>query len=204
MAIYAYLDVQKEETITAAIAYAVETWGRIDGAINNAGAQQGAAHDTHDFPEDEWTPIIDIDLTGVYRCMKAELAAMLKTGGGTIVNISSLAGLRTVGAGAVAYHSAKAGVIGLTKAASSEYANREEGQIRINCIAPGAIWSDTLREAQRGEGGASTMLEGTLKATSMKRIGDPEEIGNVCLFLSSDLSSYMTGQILAVDGGTYI
>ena len=92
MAIYAYLDVQKEETITAAIAYAVETWGRIDGAINNAGAQQGAAHDTHDFPEDEWTPIIDIDLTGVDRCMKAELA-----------------GLRTVGAGAVAYHSAKAG-----------------------------------------------------------------------------------------------
>lgn len=201
--IYAPLDVTKEEQIKAAVELAMKTYGRLDGAINNAGAQQEGEFLLHEVPEADWDNVMNVDFKGVWRCMQHEIPAMLEGGGGTIVNISSLAGLRTLTPGASTYRAAKAGVIALTQAASLEYAHHEKGTIRINVIAPGAIMSEALLKAQEGSG-ASGMLDAVVASTALKRIGDPSEIGNACIFLSSDLSSYITGQCLTVDGGVNI
>src|SRR5712675_1380685 len=139
--------------------------------------------------------VMAINLRGVWSCMKFELRQMRKQGSGAIVNCSSLGGL--VGApGRGTYHAAKHGVLGLTKSAALEYASKG---IRINAVCPGLI--QTPMSDQMVAGGQADALEAMEKGIPMGRVGRPEEIANVVLWLCSDAASYVTGQSISVDGG---
>src|SRR2546427_5765666 len=147
------------------------------------------------FEERETPKITNINLRGLWSCMKFELQQMRKQGSGTIVNCSSLGGL-VGGAERGIYHAAKHGVIGFTKSAALEYAARG---IRINAICPGLIWTPMADQmVAAGQGEALKTME---KSIPMARVGRPEEIADAVLWLCSDAASYVTGQSISADGG---
>ena len=188
------VDVSKSQDVEAMVAKAVETYGRIDCAFNNAGIEgEGAL--THKCSEENWHRVLAINLTGVWLCMKAEIAQMLKQGdGGAIVNTSSMAGL--VGsAGGPAYVAAKHGVAGLTKTAALEYGRH---RIRVNAVCPGPIRTPMMQRIMRGSAEAEQRFT---RSEPLKRFGEPEEIGETVAWLCSDRSSYVTGLPMPVDGG---
>ncbi len=172
----------------------MKTFGRLDCACNNAGIG-GASALTGDYPEDSWNQVIGINLTGVWLCTKHEIVAMLEHGGGSIINMASILG--KVGfAGAVAYVSAKHGVIGLTETAAIEYATQG---VRVNAVCPGFIETPLLDKAGIKKG--TDTYAGIAALHPMKRLGTPEEVANAVVWLSSDASSFVTGTSLLVDGG---
>jgi NAD(P)-dependent dehydrogenase (short-subunit alcohol dehydrogenase family) len=188
-------DVSDDAQVEAMVKQTVAAYGRLDAAYNNAGIQNVLA-ETADSPRDDYDRVMAINLRGVWSCMKFELQVMRKQGSGAIVNCSSLGGL-IGGNQRGTYHAAKHGVIGFTKSAALEYAERG---IRVNDVCPGMIrtpMSDKM-EAE-GQGEALKMMRETF--VPMKREGRPEEIANTVLFLCSDLASYITGQSISVDGG---
>jgi NAD(P)-dependent dehydrogenase (short-subunit alcohol dehydrogenase family) len=189
-AIFVSCDVSKEDEVKKLIEDTMKQYGRLDCAFNNAGTE-GLSATTEECTIENWDHTINTDLKGVWLCMKHELPAMLKTGKGSIVNCSSIAGL--VGFEALpAYVASKHGVIGLTETAALEYAKKN---IRVNAVCPGAIQTPMLERVTKGE------IETMAKEDPMGRIGKPEEIAQSVLWLSSDKASYVTGQALAVDGG---
>jgi 2-dehydro-3-deoxy-L-rhamnonate dehydrogenase (NAD+) len=193
-AIFTKCDVSKSSDVEALVASAIKTFGRLDCACNNAGIG-GASALTGDYPEDSWNQVIGINLTGVWRCTKHEIAAMLEHGGGSIINMASILG--KVGfAGAVAYVSAKHGVIGLTETAAIEYATKG---VRVNAVCPGFIETPLLDKAGIKKG--TDVYTGIAALHPMKRLGTPEEVANAVVWLSSDASSFVTGTSLLVDGG---
>jgi 3-oxoacyl-[acyl-carrier protein] reductase len=167
----------------------IEKWGRIDILVNNAGI-------TRDnlilrMKEEEWDDVIKINLKGMFNFCKAASKFMMKQKAGAIVNISSIIGIMG-NAGQVNYSASKAGVIGLTKSLAKELASRN---IRVNAVAPGFIqtaMTDKLNEEQK-----KLMTD----AIPLKRIGTPEEVAKLVLFLACDESSYTTGQVINADGG---
>ena len=172
-----------------------ERYGRLDCAVNNAGygSERSA---THEQTPESWHRVVDVHLTGVWRCLRHELAYMLDHGGGAVVNTGSVLGL--VGTPmTAAYTAAKHGVLGLTKTAALEYA--EEG-IRVNAVCPGYIETETmLNEVGLDEDPAlRAEFEGR---HAMNRLGLPDEIAAATVWLCSDDASFVTGQSLAVDGG---
>jgi NAD(P)-dependent dehydrogenase (short-subunit alcohol dehydrogenase family) len=192
-AIFVRTDVSQAVEVQALISTAVETYGRLDCAHNNAGISGGVRALTAEYPEERWHQVIAVNLTGVWLCMKYEIPQMLHQGGGTIVNTASAAGL--VGSrGTSAYVASKHGVVGLTKTAALEYAKQE---IRVNCVCPGAIqtpmteraWSDPERRAR------------VISSEPVGRIGNPEEIAEAVVWLCSDAASFVTGHAMSVDGG---
>jgi NAD(P)-dependent dehydrogenase (short-subunit alcohol dehydrogenase family) len=192
-AIFIKTDVSKSAEVEAAVAKAVETFGRLDCAFNNAGIG-GAGKLTHEYSEQEWDRVIAINLTGVWLCMKAELTQMLKQGSGAIVNTSSIMGLT----GAIrvpAYTAAKHGVAGLTKAAALEYGRLG---IRINAVCPAPIYTPMLMSAFEKR---PDMEQRYARSEPMKRLGQPEEVGEAVAWLCSDRASYVTGLPMPVDGG---
>jgi NAD(P)-dependent dehydrogenase (short-subunit alcohol dehydrogenase family) len=170
---------------------AVERWGRLYCAFNNAGIEGDAFVHTADYSETTWNEIIAINLTGVFLSMKYELQQMLKHGSGTIVNMSSIGGLvgGTIGS---PYIATKHGVIGLTKAAAMEYAR---SGIRVNAVCPAVIDTDM---AQRG---FSEMWDVVVNMHPVGRVGKPEEVADAVVWLCSDRASFVTGHALPVDGG---
>jgi NAD(P)-dependent dehydrogenase (short-subunit alcohol dehydrogenase family) len=192
-AIFFKADVSKSADVDAAVSQAVATYGRLDCAFNNAGIG-GAGRLTHEYSEEEWNRVISINLTGVWLCMKAEITQMLKQGGGAIVNTSSIMGLT----GAIrvpAYTAAKHGVAGLTKAAALEYGRHG---IRINAVCPAPIYTPLLMSAFEKR---PDMEERYARSEPMKRLGQPEEVGEAVAWLCSDRASYVTGLPMPVDGG---
>jgi len=192
-AIFVKTDVAKSADVEATVARAIATFGRLDCAFNNAGIG-GAGRLTHEYSEEEWNRVIAINLTGVWLCMKAELTQMLKQGSGAIVNTSSIMGLT----GAIrvpAYTAAKHGVAGLTKAAALEYGRHG---IRINAVCPAPIYTPMLMGAFEKR---PDMEERYARSEPMKRLGQPEEVGEAVAWLCSDRASYVTGLPLPVDGG---
>jgi NAD(P)-dependent dehydrogenase (short-subunit alcohol dehydrogenase family) len=186
-------DVSKSAEVNAAVDGAVAKYGRLDCAFNNAGIG-GAGRLTHEYGEEEWNRVISINLTGVWLCMKAEITQMLKQGSGAIVNTSSIMGL----AGAIrvpAYTAAKHGVAGLTKAAALEYGRHG---IRINAVCPAPIYTPMLISAFEKR---PDMEERYARSEPMKRLGQPEEVGEAVAWLCSDRASYVTGLPMPVDGG---
>ena len=186
-------DVSIASEVEGAIAATVEHYGRLDCAFNNAGVDsfQWAIAD---LPEEEWRRVIDVDLTGVFLCMRAEINAMLASGGGSIVNTSSGLGLVAI-ANQSAYIAAKHGVLGLTKAAALEYATQG---LRVNAVCPGIIHTPM---ADRGVAGNPAVADALAASQPIGRMGEPEEVAVAAMFLLSDAASFITGEALAVDGG---
>jgi len=189
-----HCDVSDEAQVEAMVKQTVATFGRLDVAYNNAGVQNVLA-ETADTTREDYDRVMGVNLRGEWSCMKFELQQMRKQGSGAIVNCSSLGGL-VGGAERGIYHAAKHGVIGFTKSAALEYAARG---IRINAVCPGLIWTPMVDQmVEAGQGEAMKAME---KSVPMGRVGRPEEIADVVLWLSSDAASYVTGQSISVDGG---
>ena len=194
-AILVHADVAKPEDTQAMVAQAVEAFGSLDCAFNNAGIGGGRVrHLTADYLEEDWDRVISINLKGVWLCMKAEIPQMLKQGGGAIVNTASVAGLVAI-TGTVAYVAAKHGVTGLTKAAALEYA---KSGIRVNAVCPGYIHTPLTQ-------GIFDEIEGYEERVAARhpigRLGEPSEIAAAVIWLSSDAASFVTGHNMPVDGG---
>lgn len=173
----------------------VRRYGRIDGAFNNAGLE------SHQKPlaelsREEWQKVIDIDLTAVFLCIKHQVLAMLRTGGGAIVNTASSLGKVAIPA-AAEYVSAKHGVIGLTRSAAADYSARG---IRVNAVLPGVIRTPMF-ERVVNEPAFQTHFERTKARHSIGRFGMHSEVGEACAWLLSDAASFVTGAAMEVDGG---
>ena len=192
-AILVKTDVTRPDQVEALIKKAVETYGRLDCAFNNAGFE-GARAPTADYTEEDWDRVISINLKGVWLCMKYEIPQMLKQGSGAIVNTASSAGLvgfRT----APAYTAAKHGILGLTKTAALDYA---PAGIRINAVCPGVIRTPML---ERLTGGHPKLEAWLIAQEPVGRAGTPEEVAEAVVWLCSDAASFVTGHPMAVDGG---
>lgn len=178
-AVFAAADVANAVDCEELVAVALAEYGRLDIACNNAGIG-GDIAPTADYTIDGWNRVIGVNLTGVFQCMKYEIAAMLKTGGGAIVNIASILG--AVGfAGAPAYVAAKHGVLGLTKTAALEYSAQG---VRVNAVGP-----------------ATASREALVAQHPIGRLGQPEEVASLVLWLSSPQASFVSGAYYPVDGG---
>jgi NAD(P)-dependent dehydrogenase (short-subunit alcohol dehydrogenase family) len=183
-------DVSSEEDVKNLVAKTIEKYGHLDCAYNNAGVE-GIPSSTVECNSENWDKTVNIDLKGVWLCMKYEIPEMIKTGKGQIVNCSSIAGL--VGFETIpAYVASKHGVIGLTQTAALEYA---KNNVRVNAVSPGVIHTPMLDRFSKGN------EEAMAAQAPMGRVGRPEEIADSVLWLCSEKSSYVTGQAIAVDGG---
>ena len=193
VAAFSFGDVSKEESVKAMVDFAVATYGRLDIACNSAAMSRGSGP-IHEYERSVFDQTLEMCLTNTWLCMKYEIAAMLKTGGGAIVNISSNASLKGQ-AYNTAYAAAKGGVNILTKSSAAEYGAQG---IRINAVSPGVIRTPGVEKYFEEQ---PKMAEGLKKAAVMNRLGEPEEIAEAVSFLSSERASFITGQLLSVDGG---
>jgi NAD(P)-dependent dehydrogenase (short-subunit alcohol dehydrogenase family) len=192
-AVYVHADVASDADVAAMVAAAVERFGGLDVAFNNAGIE-GVPAPTHECTPENWHRTLAVNLTGVWHCMRHEIPAMLTRGGGAIVNCASVAGL--VGfAGIPAYTASKHGVVGLTKTAALDYAT---WGIRVNAICPGVIATEMV---DRFTGGQEAAAADMVALQPVGRMGRPEEIAEAAVWLCSDRASFVTGQAIAVDGG---
>jgi NAD(P)-dependent dehydrogenase (short-subunit alcohol dehydrogenase family) len=188
-AVFVAGDVTRAADCEAVVRHTVQAFGHLDFAHNNAGVELQAT--TVDTEEADWERVIAVNLKGVWLGMKYQIPAMLRHGGGSIVNTASLAGLMAVPTLA-AYIASKHGVVGLTRAAAVEVANHG---IRVNCVCPAAIRTammDILPEERQLE---------LLAPQAMKRFGEPREVAESVVWLCSDRSSFVTGTALSVDAG---
>lgn len=182
-------DVSKFDAVEQMIKTIADQWKTIDILVNNAGITRDGLL-MRMKPED-FDAVVDTNLKGVFNCTKAVSRLMIKQRSGRIINMSSIVGLNG-NVGQTNYAAAKAGVIGFTKAAAKEFAPRG---ITVNAIAPGFIETD-MTSAMTEEAKASTV-----EAIPLGKIGAPEDVANAVAFLASDQASYITGQVLAIDGG---
>ncbi|GAB3307689.1 SDR family NAD(P)-dependent oxidoreductase [Haliea atlantica] len=186
-------DVSQEESVKAMVEKTVATWGRLDIACNSAALSRGSGP-IHQFTRDVFDQTVEMCLTNTWLCMKYEIAAMLENGGGAIVNISSNSSLKGQ-AFNTAYAAAKGGVNILTKSSAAEYGSKG---IRINAVSPGVIRTPGLEKYFTEQPQVAEQLK---KAAVLNRLGEPEEIAEAVVFLLSDRASFITGQLLSVDGG---
>jgi NAD(P)-dependent dehydrogenase (short-subunit alcohol dehydrogenase family) len=184
-------NVADDASVASAIDYTVATFGRLDAAFNAAGTDGEFGKQTAECSVENWRRVIDVNLTGVWHCLRHQIPRMLENGGGAIVNCASTAGLRgapTCGA----YAASKHGVVGLTKAAALEYGVQG---IRINAVCPGMIDTPMTRAGGMGE-----LIPTLAQQTPLARLGQPEEIAAAVVWLCSDEASFVLGQAWAVDG----
>jgi NAD(P)-dependent dehydrogenase (short-subunit alcohol dehydrogenase family) len=187
-------DVADAVQVKAAVEKAVSAYGRLDCAFNNAGLMGSPAARVSEGTEENWDRVIDINLKGAWLCMKYEIRAMRKQGGGAIVNAASAAGMSGAFASAP-YIASKHGIVGLTKAAALECA--QQG-IRVNAVCPGYIRTPMLEKLTRI---APAIEQHLIEREPMGRLGTPEEVATAVLWLLSDEASFVTGHALVVDGG---
>jgi NAD(P)-dependent dehydrogenase (short-subunit alcohol dehydrogenase family) len=194
-ALFVACDVSHYQQVEAAVDQTLKAFSTLDVALNNAGIG-GEANKIGDMSESGWQQVININLNGVFNCMKHQLTQMAKQKSGSIINMSSILG--KVGfATAAHYVAAKHGVIGLTQTAALEYAT--EG-IRINAICPGFIETPLLTKAGISDENAE-VKQGVVNLHPMKRFGTPNEVASAFIFLASHESSFVTGSTIEVDGG---
>ena len=188
-------DVTDSATVKAMVASVVAAYGRLDCAFNNAGIAgfqvDASGKRTHEWADESFDRMIGVNLKGVWLCMKHELPQMIAQGGGVIVNTGSIAGLVGLRTSS-AYVAAKHGVLGLTKTAALEYAG---DNIRVNAVCPGYIETNMTADTMRRRGAE------IMASTPFGRMGKPEEIAEMVVWLSSDRASYVTGACYNVDGG---
>lgn len=193
-ALFVKTDVSQSTDVQSLVNKTIEAYGRLDYAVNNAGIG-GTLALTADYTELDWNRVIGVNLTGVWLCMKYEIPRILDQGGGAIVNVSSILGW--VGfANACAYTSSKHGIIGLTKVAAMEYATNG---IRVNAVCPAFIATPMLERA--GLTAGSEMYNAVVALHPIKRLGTPEEVAEMIVWLCSDAASFVTGSAMLIDGG---
>jgi NAD(P)-dependent dehydrogenase (short-subunit alcohol dehydrogenase family) len=194
-AIFVKTDVSNAAEVEALVKKAVATYGKLDYAHNNAAINKGIGVMTAAYKEEDWDIQVDINLKGIFLCMKFEIPEMLKIGKGTaIVNTSSISGLSGHPADP-GYVGSKFGVVGITKSTAMQYARTG---IRINCVCPGPIRTSLYDRVVAAIPGVEAA---TLERNPMGRIGEPEEVAQAVVWLCSDAASYITGVPLPVDGG---
>jgi NAD(P)-dependent dehydrogenase (short-subunit alcohol dehydrogenase family) len=198
-AIFIQCNIGNRADIVNFVETAVQTFGRIDCAVNCAGIAGKISKPVHEYPEEEWLQQININLIGTWYCVKFQVEQMLNNGGGNIVCVSSAAGL--VGQPENSpYAASKHGVNGLVKSAAIEYATEN---IRINAICPTAIETPMIMYGRRKLAENPIALEQAKNHQRMKRMGQPQEVADVALWLCSDESTFITGHAMAVDGGAF-
>lgn len=186
-------DVTRAEDARRAVAHATERFGRLDGAFNNAGIG-GDQAPLHEMGDEVYDSIIDTNVRGLWNCLRAEIGAMLATGGGAVVNNSSVGGLVAIPT-AAPYVASKHAVVGFTRAAADEYARQG---VRVNAVAPGSTRSEITVDWYARNPGLEDAIH---EVTPQGRTAAPEEIAEAAAWLLSDRSSYVTGAVLPVDGG---
>jgi NAD(P)-dependent dehydrogenase (short-subunit alcohol dehydrogenase family) len=191
-ALFIQTDISDPAQCEALVNGTLEAYGRLDYACNNAGIG-GESNPVGDYGIESWKKVIAVNLSGVFYCMRYEIPAMLETGGGAIINMASILG--QVGfASAPAYVAAKHGVVGLTKNAAIEYA--EQG-IRVNTVGPAFIRTPMITELENNPDSHQMLLS----LHPMGRLGEPSEIAELVIWLSSEKASFVTGAYYAADGG---
>jgi NAD(P)-dependent dehydrogenase (short-subunit alcohol dehydrogenase family) len=189
------VDVTDDAAVGAAVAATVAAFGRLDCAFNNAGIApyqvNSAAVTAGDLEEANWLRLIDVNLNGVWRCLRHEVRQMRAQGGGVIVNTASIAGKLGL-PGSAAYVASKHGVVGLTKAAAIDHA---PDNIRVNAVCPGYITTPMTEDSKRRRG------EQIVARVPMARFGEPEEIAEAVVWMCSDRAGFVTGACWEVDGG---
>jgi NAD(P)-dependent dehydrogenase (short-subunit alcohol dehydrogenase family) len=191
-AIYVHCNVASKTEVDAAVATTLATFHRMDGLVNNAGIFKAA--DFLDITEEDWDTVIGVNLKGAFLVGQAVAREMARAGQGAIVNMSSVNGLMAI-PGIASYNASKGGINQLTRAMALALADRG---IRVNAVAPGTIATELAKNAVLTSDEARTRI---LSRTPMKRLGDPSEVAEVAAFLLSSAASYMTGEIVYVDGG---
>ncbi|MGH3644962.1 MAG: SDR family NAD(P)-dependent oxidoreductase [Mycobacterium sp.] len=192
-AIFVPVDVADEDSVNELIRQTLSTYGRLDIAHNNAGINLGG-NEVADSTKTDWDRVIAVNLTGTFLAVRAEIPAMLATGGGSIINMSSVAGA-TAQIGQVAYITSKHGVIGITKAAAVEYSGRG---IRVNALMPGTTNTTMVQDIIRANPG---WVEELTERQPIQRLSEPAEVAEAVAWLASDAASFITGATVAVDGG---
>jgi NAD(P)-dependent dehydrogenase (short-subunit alcohol dehydrogenase family) len=188
-------DVTDKGQVKAMIEQTVRTYGRLDAAFNNAGINSDSAP-MIETEDDEFDNIVNVNLRGVWNCMKAELRQMMAQGSGAVVNCSSIGGMRG-SKGRAAYSASKFGVIGLTRASALDYADKG---IRINAVCPGII-GDTPMAKSVTKNYDPDIVKAFVAAEPVGRLGRPEEIAAAVLWLCSPAASFVVGHAMAIDGG---
>jgi 3-oxoacyl-[acyl-carrier protein] reductase len=183
-------DVTRAAEVDAAIARIEREWGRLDVLVNNAGIT-GRSFPIWELTDEDWQRVIDVDLTSVFLCCRAAVKVMLRQGGGRIVNIASIAG-KEGNPTLVPYSTAKAGVIGLTKALAKEVATRG---IMVNAVAPAVIGTELLKQME------TSTVELLISKIPMGRVGTPEEVAALVAWLASDQCTFSTGAVYDLSGG---
>lgn len=190
-------DISDWKSVDALVKKTVNIYGRLDCAVNSAGIAGNISKPTHDYPFDQWEKQLAINLTGAWYFLKATIGQMLLNDGGNIVMVASAAGLRGQPENSP-YAASKHGVIGLTKTAAIEYATKN---IRVNCICPTAVETPMLMNGRRNLAENPEAREAATNLQAMKRMGQPQEVADVNLWLCSAESSFITGLDMPVDGG---
>lgn len=198
-AIFVQADMASDADIKNMVDTAVRTYGGLDYAFNNAGLG-GQPEALHEYTDDNWQYVIDVNLTGVYRCMKYEIAAMLESGaktadGAAIVNTASTVGHRATEFAGIAYTTSKHGLIGLSRQAAIEYVKQN---IRVNVLSPGATRTELLEPALERDPSLEEVFE---NINPIGRMATSDEVARVAVFLCSPAAAMITGHALPVDGG---
>ena len=191
--IFVKTDVSQASEVEATVQTVIETYGQLDCAFNNAGIR-GTLGLVHSYPPDVWEQVINVNLKGVWLCLRYEIPPMLKQGGGVIVNMASVSGL-VASPRSGAYTVSKFGVIGLTKQAAVDYA---QAGIRVNAVCPGFIETPFHTDGVRED---PDFYQKLAEISLIKRVGTPKDVAAAVVWLCSDAASYVTGHSLVVDGG---
>ena len=198
-ALFLSVNIADQQQVEAMVNTAVKQFGQLDCAVNCAGVTGGISAPTHEYPDAAWAQNVAVNLNGTWFCMKAQLAQMLRQGGGTIVNIASAAALKGH-PNNIGYCATKHAIVGMTKTAAIEYATKN---IRVNALCPSAIETPMIMDGRLNLRNNPELLAKFTSDQAMKRMGRPEEVVDVALWLCSDQSTFITGHAMTVDGGMF-
>jgi NAD(P)-dependent dehydrogenase (short-subunit alcohol dehydrogenase family) len=195
-AVHIATDVTNALDVERMVAFALQSFGRLDCAVNNAGIAGPRMTPIADVTDAQWDEVLNVNLRGTFLCLKHEIRAMLAGAGGAIVNVASIYGLKPSDMGHAAYAASKHGVVGLSQSAAADYG--QQG-LRVNVVAPGFTRSEMVDPTRPGAADRYDKL--TARHSGMKRLGEPEEAANAIVWLCSGEASYINGAVLTVDGG---
>ena len=184
-------DIVDREFVRDMVNDTVKEFGTLDVMVNNAAITRDAI--LHKMTEEQWDQVMEVNLKGTFNCLQAAAVHMRKQEKGTIINVSSTSRFGNIGQ--LNYSASKGGVVAMTRTAAKELARK---RVTCNCISPGTIWTDMMKPIPE------KVLDGFRAGVPLGRFGDPKEVANLCLFLASDEASYITGQTINCDGGSFM